>query len=294
MDTVAVPCNDIPECHGGVDEGWLCSDSNYVIYALLGFLGALLAFATLLKLKTHRKITAKNKFSLVKLEEKDSEAEDIFEIATEIVQEHHVNNTLKRKLNFILWKNMMINTHEERIVQSRNFWSAELALHNNNKAETVACLKNCLKNSLYSTLYEDIFPGFVRLNAPRLEKKLKIIDLTKMSWMRWLLKKVGNIASYYVDFFKDFYLGTSILVIIGGPTSILFFPTKLTSVVVLSIFSTVFGPLLIANLDLALEEIEKSKKNLSFRQKVWMIVKTLALSGVNPILIINKKGKHSR
>ena len=228
------------------------------------------------------------------MEDKHSEAENIFEITPEMVQEHHVNKKSKRKLNVLLWKNIRINTHEERIVQSLNFWSAELALHNNNKAETVACLKNCLKNSLYSTLYEDIFPGFVRLNAPRLEKKLKIIDLTKMSWMRWLLKKVGNIASYYVDFFKDFYLGTSILVIIGGPTSILFFPTKLTSVVVLSIFSTVFGPLLIANLDLALEEIEKSKKNLSFRQKVWMIVKTIALSGVNPILIINKKGKHSR
>ena len=112
--------------------------------------------------------------------------------------------------------------------------------------------------------------------------------------MRWLLKKVGNIASYYVDFFKDFYLGSSILVVIGGPTSIIMFPTKLTSVVVFSIFLTVFGPLLVANLDLALEKIERSNKTLSFRQKVWIIVKTLVLSGVNPILIINRKGEHSK
>ena len=136
MDTVAVPCNDIPECHGGVDEDWLCSDSNFVIYALLGFLGALLAFATLLKWRTQRKITAKHK-----LEEKDLKTDNIFEITHEIVQEHHMNKKLKRKLNVILWKNMRINTHEERIVQNQHFWKAELALHNNNKAETVACLK---------------------------------------------------------------------------------------------------------------------------------------------------------
>ena len=289
MDTVAVPCNGIPECHGRVDEGWLCSNSDYVIYALLGSLGALLAFATLLKWKTQRKITAKSK-----LEEKDSDAENIFEITPEMVQEHHVNKKLKRKLNVLLWKNMMINTHEERIVQSKIFWRAAMKLHNNNKAETVACFKNCLKSSLYSTLFEDNFPGFVRRNAPRLEKKLKRINLTKMSWMRWLLKKVGHISSYYVDFFKDFYLGTSILVIIGGPASIIFFPTKLTSVVVLTIFSTVLGPLLITNLDLAIEKIEGSSQNLNFQQKVWIILKTLVLSGVNPIMIINKKGEHSK
>ena len=189
---------------------------------------------------------------------------------------------------------MRINTHEERIIQSQNFWRAELKLHNNNKAETVACLKNCLKSSLYSTLYEDNFPGLFRRKAPRLEKKLKTIDSSKMSWMRWLLNKVGNIASYYVDFFKDFYLGGSILVVIGGVTSILTFPTKLTSVVVFCLFLTVFGPLFVANLDLAIEKIERSKKSLTFGQKVWIIVKTLALSGVNPILIINKKGEHSK
>ena len=211
-----------------------------------------------------------------------------------MVEGHHKNKKKKRKLNIILWKNMRINTHEERIIQSQNFWRAELQLHNNNKTETVACLKNCLKSSLYKTLFEDNFPGLFRRKAPRLEKKLQTIDSTKMSWMRWLLKKVGNIASYYVDFFKDVYLGTSILVVIGGVFSLIMFPTKLTSVVVICLFLTVLGPLFVANLDLAIEKIETSQKTLNFGQKVWIIVKTLALSGVNPILIINKKGEHSK
>ena len=75
------------------------------------------------------------------MEEKDSEAENIFEITPEMVQEHHLDKKSKRKLNVLLWKNIRINTHEERIVQSRSFWSAALALHKDNKAETVACLK---------------------------------------------------------------------------------------------------------------------------------------------------------
>ena len=289
MDTVAVPCNDIPECHGGVDEGWLCSDSNYVVYALLGFLGALLVFATLLKWKTQRKITAKNKS-----EENESKNVKIFKITPEMVEECHKNKKSKRKLNMILWKNMKINTHEERIIQSQHFFTAELHIHNQNKAETVACLKNCLKNNLCKIIFEDNLPGFFRRKAPRLEKKLQKIDSSKMSWMRWLLKKVGHIAAYYVDFFKDFYLGVSILVVIGGVPSLLWFPTKLTSVVVISLFLTVFGPLFVANLDLAIEKIEKSNLEFNIVQKIWIIVKTLALSGVNPILIINKKGEHSK
>ena len=283
---MAVPCNGVPECDGEEDEGWLCSDSKYVVYALLGFLGALVLFATLLKWRTQRKIRAKNKS-----EERESKAVKIFEITPEMVEGHHKNKKTRRKLNILLWKNMRINTHKERIIQSQNFWRAELKLHNNNKAETVACLKNCLKSSLYSTLYEDNFPGLFRRKAPRLEKKLKAIDV---SWMRWLLKKVGNIASYYVDFFKDFYLGVSILVVIGGVFSIIMFPTKLTSVVVICLFLTVLGPLLVANFNLAIEKIETSQKKLNFGQKVWIIVKTLALSGLNPILIINKKGEHSK
>ena len=87
------------------------------------------SFATLLKWRTQRNITAKNK-----LEEKDLDAENIFEITPEIVQEHHVNKKSKRKLTVVLGEITMINNLEERIVQSKNFFSTELQLHNKNKS----------------------------------------------------------------------------------------------------------------------------------------------------------------
>ena len=36
MVTIAVPCDDKVECQDGADEWWLCTDQNYVLYALLG------------------------------------------------------------------------------------------------------------------------------------------------------------------------------------------------------------------------------------------------------------------
>ena len=36
MDTIAVPCDGKVECQDAADELWLCTDQNYVLYALLG------------------------------------------------------------------------------------------------------------------------------------------------------------------------------------------------------------------------------------------------------------------
>ena len=36
MDTIAVPCDGKVECQDAADEWWLCTDQNYVLYALLG------------------------------------------------------------------------------------------------------------------------------------------------------------------------------------------------------------------------------------------------------------------
>ena len=91
---------------------------------------------------------------------------------------------------------------------------------------------------------------------------------------------------------KDLYLAVLILVIVGGVTSILTFPTKLTSVVVMATFTSVFGPLLISNMVLAINRLEESKEE-SLQGKLWTFIKTMALSLANPILIITEKGKHS-
>ena len=288
MTTYAVPCNGKVECQEDADESWLCTDSKYLLFTLLGFLAITVALATIWKWYTLREVTKK-----IKIVDEESKALPIFRITPRMVQENHHNKNSKRKQNVILWRNNMINEHEERIRQSEIFFRTELELHNNNKSETVACLKNCLKKNVYKTLYEDNNPGFVRRKAYRLEKKMKKLEGTKMGWLRWVMKKVANIATIYVDLFKDLYFGILILIIVGGVASIWYFPTKLTSVVVLSTFTSVFGPLFISNLVLAIDRIEGSEENLGLQGKLRIILKTMALSLANPILIINEKGEHS-
>ena len=122
---------------------------------------------------------------------------------------------------------------------------------------------------------------------------MKKLDGPTLGWLRWVMKKVANISAIYVDLLKDLYLAVLILVIVGGVTSILTFPTKLTSVVVMATFTSVFGPLLISNIVLAINRLEESKEDLSLQGKLWICVKTVTLSLVNPILIINEKGEHS-
>ena len=283
MTIYAIPCNGVAECQDDADESWLCTDSNYLVFFVLCFLAITVLLATVWKWYTLRKLAKQ-----VKKGDEQSEALQIFKITPRMVQENHC----KRKLNVILWRNYMINKHEERIEQSQQFWKAELELHNNNKAETVACLKNYLKQIVYKTLFEDNNPGLFRRKAYRLEKKMKKLDGPTMGWLRWVMKKVANISAIYVDLFKDLYLGILILIIVGGLTSILTFPTKLTSVVVMATFTSVFGPLLISNLVLAIDRIEESKEDLSLQGKLLMLLKTMALSLANPILIINEKGEH--
>ena len=197
MTIYAIPCNGVAECQDNADESWLCTDSNHLVFFVLGFLAITVALATVWKWYTLRKLAKQ-----VKIGDEESEVLQIFKITPRMVQENHRNKKSKRKLNVILWRNNMINKHEERIKQSQNFWKAELELHNNNKAETVACLKNYLKQMVYKTLFEDSNPGLCRRKAYPLEKKMKKLDGPTMGWLRWVIKKVSNIASIYVDFFK--------------------------------------------------------------------------------------------
>ena len=47
MTTYAVPCNGKVECQEDADESWLCTDSKYLLFTLLGFLGITVALATI-------------------------------------------------------------------------------------------------------------------------------------------------------------------------------------------------------------------------------------------------------
>ena len=108
-----------------------------------------------------------------------------------------------------------------------------------------------------------------------------------MSWLRWLWRKAHQIATIYIDMVKDSYLCISIFVIMGGISSLQQYPTRLTSVVVCSLFFSIVVPMLTSSLILAIDRIEKEEGEKKLK-KIWILIKTMSCMIVNPLLIINE------
>ena len=67
-----------------------------------------------------------------------------------------------------------------------------------------------------------------------------------------LVHSVVKILGSYIDLFKDTFLACSLLFAVGGPASVLGYPTKFTSAIVMVMWATIIGPLLASSLHLAM------------------------------------------
>ena len=155
-------------------------------------------------------------------------------------------------------------------------------VHNGKVADVKLYIKNNLDLPNAKTLLEDTFPGIVRRKLECIEKLTDKID--KTGWSFWIFRKVKNIASIYVDMSKDMLLMVTILIIIGGPTSLYYFPTKLTTGVVLCLFGTIILPLICTSLLHTEEEIEM-EKDLSLSRRLLKYLTSLIISPIRPLLL---------
>ena len=65
-----------------------------------------------------------------------------------------------------------------------------------------------------------------------------------------ILKILGS----YIDLFKDTFLALTLLFAVGGPASVLGYPTQFTSAIVMVMWATIIGPLLASTIHLAIYE----------------------------------------
>ena len=107
----------------------------------------------------------------------------------------------------------------------------------------------------------------------------------------WLL--IGKsvtviIVSQYSDIFKDIYILSILIKINGGPGTLYDFPLKFSSMIIMCMATTLFAPLLISSIQLAISINpgiifnSKRKDKLSLR---LMRVGVILTSFVNPIII---------
>ena len=200
-----------------------------------------------------------------------------------MVREYHEDKEKIQKINALLYRNQIINKEERRIQFNQAFLKLELEMHHGSYKDTLLCFKNNLFTSIYKTVHEDNFPGFLRNNLPLIEKLEKKIDNF------WILTKIRKICRVYVDMFKDGVLTASILFIMGGITSLTLFPMKMTSVVVFCLMASIIIPILLGSIDLAINRIQNSKKDLKLYQKIWIFIRTkiIAFQSVKKRQVLN-------
>ena len=176
-------------------------------------------------------------------------------ISLKTLQRIHKGSKSKKYKNLSLLKTKYNNTKKDRIEENMKFISLEKEIHRGSQSQTTLCLKNCLYPSIYKTIHEDNNPGFVRKHLSCLETFSEKLEEGSLKWLRWLVIRARRISQVYVDLFKDGFLAVSIFWLIGGFPSMILFPTKMTSVVVVCLFSSIFIAMLLSSVVLAIEMI---------------------------------------
>ena len=204
-------------------------------------------------------------------------------------------------MNFILLKENYWGNKDSRTEVSKEFYSRELRRNNSNEAKVWCTLKNNLDHSVLKILMEDIFPGTLsRIQSGEactfLPLRL-VVGITRAkgfventAWTQWILYRVKDIASIYIDLLKDIYLVITIGLTIAGFESLRSFPTGFTSVVVYCLAGSIIIPVIISSLLLAQNKLNCEKENstgtINLSRKIVIYVETLTISIFNPL------GKH--
>lgn len=174
-----------------------------------------------------------------------------------------------------------------------------MEIHNNVESEINRCLKKKLDPVIVKNILDAKFPGFMECFKENLENianypfitKLtdKITKSEKIKEFFALIQTIIKIEGKYVDTFKDIGLSLLMLKVIGGFSSIVDLPENFTSVMVVTMFFSITGPLILSTLHLAVNNpsmiVRSDGNNVSTIRRVLTMGLCFLLSVVNPIIL---------
>merc|ERR1719232_1932275 len=199
-----------------------------------------------------------------------------------IFNKNHDKPEFQDEINLFIQKSKAMDSKTTRIAKNKKLYKNVSKFHKGNVAKTRLYIKNTLDWSNAKILLEDAFPGIVRRNMEWLENALETLDKWKFDY--WLFNKVKTIFNIYIDICKDTFLMVSILVIIGGPTSLFLFPTKLTSVVVYCFATTIVGPLLCSSVLYTQRQLANNPEMACWRKFLEYCL-AIVVSPIRPLII---------
>ena len=145
------------------------------------------------------------------------------------------------------------------------FYTAlETALEN--KEEEVFCyLKKNIHPKVIKDVIEHKFRGLVtkindfigehiRSPSPFIEFQDKVTSTPSLRMTLSTLGALFSLLSHFADIVKDASLAVSLLVIAGGPAAIVEFPQNFSSAIIISWMVTIFIPIMISSLNLAITQ----------------------------------------
>ena len=284
MPTLATACDGNVECSDWSDE-ISCQKQSLSTYLLIGTVMFIsIAYLALKYSRKSQKLTSISNGITTPVES------ILF-----IFEKHHDEAGVIAEVNTYLFHIIHTHTTDEIKEICKKFFDLEAKIYDNDEAKIYHSLHQRLDPFLVMQINEAVYPGLTQKTINILEKCFcsrfitRAMDkVTKTPWLKALISNlvtITKIAFHYADVFKDTFLTVTLLNIIGGPSSILMYPTQFSSVIVLGLSASIILPTFASSLHLAINN-PTLLFNFKVRRSIIVVI-CMVCSFLSPILLIN-------
>ena len=286
MWTLVTVCDGNPECLDDKDEA-NCSGSwtQYLLLAVTS-LGCLILYVILAR--KHGTLAKHDDMDKAG-QHQDMDEELIVEsIATYLSSKQHVD-----KLSLMLLRLSFTKPRAELNKTAVKIYDNIAKAFNGDAPLIYYWIFKNLDPKVCNIILNAKFPGLTEkcINAIPWGPELRDIMNLDESRRRILyhLKTIIGLEFTYIDIYKDCFLTLSMMTLVGGPLAVIKFYTTFTSAVVICLASTIFIPLLISGLGLAINDPNLIYNYFGQELPLWkrclMRVGNVLFSIANPILL---------
>ena len=292
MQIYATPCDGHKECKGGKDEAG-CKD-NQITNTIVA-VSMTTAFVMFIVLRIIKGVY-KNSIS------KDNPAVLFPPSTGELLEKFNTNihgSEIVEQVNLYLWNSVHTQTVGENKKQLLMIFEFLASKHNLNEAEMYAYLHRCFDPKLVQKMVDVKYPGGIDalINAIQNLARRPIVFETKdfinsSGTAKTILENfvaIVKIELKLFDLVKDLGLSILMLNLVGGFRAIIDLPTNFGPVMVLTMFGSIFIPIMVSTLHLGwnnfnmfLPEIKVDQSSSS--SKIKKFLKTALLFLLSPVL----------